>query len=843
MQFGIYILLFISLLLSEPFEDYKIDKTYNPLKYDALSLSIDGLLNEYEWSHSIILNDFIQAEPFFGNQPTKNTDVRIIYDDYFLYIGVFLEDDKNNIVGKKAEYDDWYEGFEKKSDYFIVEIDSEHNHSSSYCFAVNSSGVQADYQILNDQGDINDNWNADWTSFVSINEQGWFIEYQIPWKVLRYYKGDIVGINFSRFIYSSNETLYWSLLPSEINGIVSHYGHLKGLEIPQQKNLSIQPYATYGNTEYNNLYYQYNSLGTLDFDQGLSKYGYNNFDSRFGADIVYSPNNYLSLEYALNPDFGQVEQDPSQINFTGFEIYYDEKRPFFNSNQIVFDTPIEIFYSKRIGDNIYLNNYNYETNINHAIKFSGTKPGGLLYAVLMAKSSIDINDNIMTDKQINAVVSRLRKNILNESSYVGIMNTFYKDFRDESNILSFDGMFGLLDNKFKIDGQVVLSELESSKLEKGYSYEVSYTDKISRGFLDDNIVDIWINYEKYSRLLDINYLGYLKRNDLKKHHYGIALSKQVNGNHIKDYSFNIQNLISKNIKGVIIDKDISLNILTSYINNMSFDFSYIKSFAHYNDWLKLSDYDRSERDLIVVKKPESDNINFTFSSNPFNQWSFIYSVEYFSNKINDYGGGYSINLIYSPLDWLMIDISYDLDLYREKYHFLKIEPYTNIPDPSNNNTIRFNPIEDYYFSDSKIFEREIAILVSSYISNRFSIKAYTRYFTFINNYPDYYYYLDDDHNYDYPNQIQEISLEQKETDAILYNSKFVSLELNWIFKWELNRRINFYIIYSGFKGVYGKKFNSLIDFVDYNIDIGSDVKAEHYYEQSFYIKLDCMFIK
>jgi len=330
---------------------------------------------------------------------------------------------------------------------------------------------------------------------------------------------------------------------------------------------------------------------------------------------------------------------------------------------------------------------------------------------------------------------------------------------------------------------------------------------------------------------------------LKKNHYGIALSKQVNGNHIKDYSFNIQNLISKNIKGVIIDKDISLNILTSYINNMSFDFSYIKSFAHYNDWLKLSDYDRSERDLIVVKKPESDNINFTFSSNPFNQWSFIYSVEYFSNKINDYGGGYSINLIYSPLDWLMIDISYDLDLYREKYHFLKIEPYTNIPDPSNNNTIRFNPIEDYYFSDSKIFEREIAILVSSYISNRFSIKAYTRYFTFINNYPDYYYYLDDDHNYDYPNQIQEISLEQKETDAILYNSKFVSLELNWIFKWELNRRINFYIIYSGFKGVYGKKFNSLIDFVDYNIDIGSDVKAEHYYEQSFYIKLDCMFIK
>ncbi|MBI45622.1 MAG: hypothetical protein CMG66_05620 [Candidatus Marinimicrobia bacterium] len=843
MQFGIYILLFINLLLSEPFENYKIGKTYNPLKYDKLSISIDGLLSEYEWSQSIILNDFIQAEPFFGSQPTKNTDVRIIYDDYFLYIGVFLEDDKSNIVGKKTNHDDWYEGFEKKSDYFVVEIDSEHNHSSSYCFAVNSAGVEADYQILNDQGDINDDWNADWTSFVSINEQGWFIEYRIPWKILRYYKGDIIGINFSRFIYSSNETLYWSLLPIELNGIISHYGHLEGLEIPQQKNLSIQPYITYGNTEYNNLYYEYNSFGALDFDAGLFEYGYNNLKSTFGFDIAYHPNNYLSLEYTLNPDFGQVEQDPSQINFSGFEIYYDEKRTFFNNNQLLFDTPIEIFYSKRIGDNIYLNNYNYETNIDYALKFSGASPKGFLYGFLMAQSSIDINDNIVDDKQIDAIVSRLRKNIFNESSYIGFMNTFYKDFHDESNVLSFDGMLGLLDNKFKIDGQVVLSEIQTSNLEKGYSYEMSYTDKISRGFLDNNIVDIWVNHEKYSRLLDINYLGYLRRNDFKSYHYGIAFSKQINGKHIKNYSFNIQNITSKNIKGILIDKDFSFNLLTSYINNTSFDFSYIKSFAHYNDWLKLSDYDKSERDLIVVKKPESNNFSLTFSSDPLKKWSFIYSLEYFTNKINDYGGGYSLNLIYSPLDWLFIDINYDLDLYREKYHFLKIEPYTNIPDPSNNNLIRFNPIEDYYFSNSKIFEREIAILISSYISDRFSVKSYSRYFTFINSYPDYYYYLDENHNYDYPNQIQEISLEQKETDAILYNSKFVSLELNFIFQWELNQRINFYIIYSGFKGIYGKRFNSLNEFIKYDINVNSNVRAEHYYDQSFYIKLDCIFIK
>ena len=92
----------------------------------------------------------MQAEPNYGSDPSKSTEIKILYDDNFLYISTYLFDNPENIKKKNAIYDDWYEGFENNSDYFVVEIDSKHNHQQSYCFAVNSSGVQADYTMYND---------------------------------------------------------------------------------------------------------------------------------------------------------------------------------------------------------------------------------------------------------------------------------------------------------------------------------------------------------------------------------------------------------------------------------------------------------------------------------------------------------------------------------------------------------------------------------------------------------------------------------------------------------------------------------------------------------------------
>ena len=101
----------------------------------------------------------IQAEPIYGSSPSKPIEIKIVYDDNFLYVSAYLFDDPSNIKRQSASYDDWYEGFENNSDYFVVEIDSNHDHHQSNCFAVNSAGVKADYIMYND-GVVDDDWNA-----------------------------------------------------------------------------------------------------------------------------------------------------------------------------------------------------------------------------------------------------------------------------------------------------------------------------------------------------------------------------------------------------------------------------------------------------------------------------------------------------------------------------------------------------------------------------------------------------------------------------------------------------------------------------------------------------------
>ena len=164
------------------------------------------------------------------------------------------------------------------------------------------------------------------------------------------------------------------------------------------------------------------------------------------------------------------------------------------------------------------------------MKYTGFSDAGLLYGFLLSESSIDISNNILDDTMIRTAVARLRKDIFNGKSYLGFMHTQYEDFRDFSNVLSIDGLISLLDNKFKFDGQIVSMDLNSLNQEKGESYEISYTDKISNpnlGFLRNNTFDIWLNYERYSRMFDISHLGYLRRNDFEKFHYGVALNKQI----------------------------------------------------------------------------------------------------------------------------------------------------------------------------------------------------------------------------------------------------------------------------------------------------------------------------
>ena len=204
-----------SCLFSEPYEEYKVEKTYELQLLDS-EIVIDGKLDDLGWIEVEELSDFISTNYSLKQMPSKKTQVKIACDSKNIYVGVKLFDDSEKITFKSGSYDDFIETFDLNSDYFIIEIDSDHDHNTGYAFAVNSSNVRADYLVYDDDY-IDDNWNAKWISEVFVNSSGWSIEYKIPVDIFRYSSDSSLtwGLNLIRYIKRNNEYMAWVVLPEE----------------------------------------------------------------------------------------------------------------------------------------------------------------------------------------------------------------------------------------------------------------------------------------------------------------------------------------------------------------------------------------------------------------------------------------------------------------------------------------------------------------------------------------------------------------------------------------------------------------------------------------------------
>ena len=210
-------------------------------------------------------------------------------------------------------------------------------------------------------------------------------------------------------------------------------------------------------------------------------------------------------------------------------------------------------------------------------------------------------------------------------------------------------------------------------------------------------------------------------------------------------------------------------------------------------------------------------------------------MNYFHDKINDYGGGYKINFIIKPTSLFSIDLGYSYDSYSNKYNFLKIRqlfPDPPPPPPPSGNIIRNNYSEKYYFSNSDIMNKQIELLISAYIFKNINIDIFTRYFSFYNFYPNFYYKFEN--NFEYPTEIEFISEDQKQSDMLLYSSIFSSLEFNYILKWNLSRKTNFYFVYSASRLISGIKFKNIKSFLNHEPNNATEV----FYDQSFVFKFD-----
>ncbi|KPK55812.1 MAG: hypothetical protein AMS21_13260 [Gemmatimonas sp. SG8_38_2] len=404
--------------------------------YVADAPRLDGRLDDEAWRHAMRATGFRQIEPEDGSEPTELTEVFIVYDRSALYIGARLFDsDPQGIARRMGRRDS-----NTSSDMFWVNIDSYHDHRTTFRFSVNPAGVRGDGIATNDDSHGDSSWEPVWDVATRIDSLGWVAEMRIPFSQLRFSSADeqVWGINFARQIFRKNEHTRWSWVPNTEEGYTSHFGHLTGLRgIPAPRRLELLPYT----------------VGTLDYLEGgdpRNPFTQNGaYDASVGLDLKYGLTSGLTLDATINPDFGQVEADPAVVNLSVFEIQFPERRPFFvegadlfrfgaGSGGFVFGAP-ELFYSRRIGraptrpitvENGFVD-YPIYSNIIGAAKLSG-KTGGWSIGVLDALTAREYatvvdSDGPQTSEPVepltNFAVVSLRRDLRGGSSGIGILGT------------------------------------------------------------------------------------------------------------------------------------------------------------------------------------------------------------------------------------------------------------------------------------------------------------------------------------------------------------------------------------------------------------------------------------
>ena len=301
---------------------------------------IDGTLDDEGWQQARVLTGFVQAEPLEGQPASEATEVRVVYDDEAVYVGVMLHDrDPSEIVVSNTRRDSGL----GDQDSFRVIFDTFRDRQNGFVFGTNASGTQYDAQVRN-QGGPATSWDGSWEVRTQNGEAGWTAEFRIPLRTLRYGPPPQAwGLNFVRVIQRRRERTYWAPLPRQFAlGRLSSAGELQGLDLEAPRNLKLLPYVV--------------SSANRNFTPGSAT----RVTGEVGVDAKIGLTASLNLDLTYNTDFAQVEVDTQQINLTRFNLRFPEKRPFFLENSGLFSVgasgggltssgDLDLFFSRRIG--------------------------------------------------------------------------------------------------------------------------------------------------------------------------------------------------------------------------------------------------------------------------------------------------------------------------------------------------------------------------------------------------------------------------------------------------------------------------------------------------------------
>ena len=332
---------------------------------------IDGRGDDEVWKTAPPLTDFRQFDPGEDIDPTFRTEARIAYDDRYLYVLVRAFDPHPDSIRSLLSRRD----VKTSSDQLKIIIDAFHDRRTGVGMAVNPAGVKRDHAIYNDNTE-DLTWDGVWDAETRIDELGWVAEFRVPFSQLRFNPKEVNEFGFGvwRDIARLNQRDAWPVYRRSQNSLISQLGTITGISgIGSARRLELLPYAVAKNEP----------------DPSSTTFGTRN-KLTAGLDVKAGLTPAITLDASVNPDFGQVEADPSVLNLSAFEIRFDERRPFFQEGAGLYrcSGPCEgTFYSRRIGRTPQLRASSSDpvfTNILGAAKLTGRYSNGVAFGVVDA---------------------------------------------------------------------------------------------------------------------------------------------------------------------------------------------------------------------------------------------------------------------------------------------------------------------------------------------------------------------------------------------------------------------------------------------------------------------------
>ena len=532
---------------------------------------IDGVLDDSVWALGEWQGEFIQQFPYGGRPASERSEMKILYDRSNLYVAIVCRDSEpeliRDILGRRDA---------RGGDNAGIALDSYFDKRTAFEFSMTAAGQKMDLKHLGDYK-FDFNWDGVWDGASSVNDTGWVAEMQLPFSQLRYAnrESQVWGLHVYRVISRKSEAVSWQYIPREAPAMVYLFGELHGIEnIRGSRQVELLPYAL-------------GSLSRLAGADPANDFGFNaGLDAKVGISSDYT------LDLTVNPDFGQVEADPSVLNLTSFETFYQEKRPFFLEGNEIFDYEINgdiPYYSRRIGsapsfpdpyNGWQLSDIPDQTTILGAAKLTGKSSKGLSVGLingLTAREYAKATNGEQEEKKLevepftNYLAARIKQDFRQGNTIVGGMFSLVNRIgADTANSALFpssaitgglDFLHHWKDRNYFLEMKGIASRLDGSP-EAILKKQLAHNHRFQRPDADYLEVDslreqlsghggliragkkggkwtFFVQGEYRSPGLNLNDMGYIRQSDFIGERSQIAYEMNEPGKWIRDYTFEL----------------------------------------------------------------------------------------------------------------------------------------------------------------------------------------------------------------------------------------------------------------------------------------------------------------